>query len=117
MSDRKSCYTLFPNDHDQDNMIKAGQSLTLPRPTWAMTAQGPAGVDKLLVLVTDSPRNLSRLGREKAGPFVQTLADPVGRANLQWLLGTSANQVASECNANNKSPDRAGAARWWWWWK
>jgi len=39
------------------------------------------------------------------------VTDPAGGANLQWLLGTSANQVASECSANNESPDRACAAR------
>jgi hypothetical protein len=96
-SDNKSFYMLFPNDLDQDNAIKAGATLKLPRKTWKITAQGPAGTDRMLVVVSESPRDMSLLGNEKAGPFLTTLTDAGGRANLQWLLSNSANAASKEC--------------------
>jgi hypothetical protein len=96
-SDKESYYLLFPNDLDRDNRVEAGQTLRLPRPNWAITAQGPAGTDRLLAVVTESPRDLSLLGKDKTGPFLHTLTDGAGRANLQWLMGSSANTAAPEC--------------------
>ena len=51
-----------------------------------MVAGGPAGLETLLVMVTDAPRDLSSLAQEKAGPFMKTLLDGDGRARLQWIL-------------------------------
>ncbi|MRV74071.1 DUF4384 domain-containing protein [Duganella sp. FT92W] len=96
-SDKKSYYMLFPNDRDGDNYIKAGESLKLPRPNWRITAQGPAGTDRMLVVVSATPRDLGQLGNNKAGPFVYNLTDAGGRARLQWLLGTSAGLSKPEC--------------------
>jgi hypothetical protein len=103
-SDGQSFYLLFPNDLDQGNQIKAGQRLDLPRKSWAITAQGPAGTDKMLVLVTDSLRPLAQLGNNRTGPFLMTLSDAEGRANLQWLLSTSLQQANGQCNGN--TPDK-----------
>lgn len=96
-SDNKSYYMLFPNDRDGDNYIKAGESVKLPRPNWRITAQGPAGTDRMLVVVSATPRDLSQLGGNKAGPFVYNLTDTGGRARLQWLLGTSASLSSPQC--------------------
>lgn len=96
-SDKKSYYMLFPNDRDGDNYIKAGESLKLPRPNWRITAQGPAGTDRMLVVVSATPRDLGQLGNNKAGPFVYNLTDAGGRARLQWLLGTSVGLSKPEC--------------------
>jgi hypothetical protein len=96
-SDNKSYYMLFPNDRDGDNHIKAGESVKLPRPNWRITAQGPAGTDRMLVVVSATPRDLSQLGGNKAGPFVYDLTDAGGRARLQWLLGTSASLSSPQC--------------------
>ena len=84
-SDRKSFYLLFPNGLDQDNRIKAKQTLNLPRPDWQLIAQGPAGVDQLLVLVSDTPRDLKALTAslpDSAAPFTFSLNDLPGRAAL-----------------------------------
>jgi hypothetical protein len=84
-SDRKSFYLLFPNGLDQDNFIKAKQTLNLPRPDWQLIAQGPAGVDQLLVLVSDTPRDLKALTAslpDSAAPFTFSLNDLPGRAAL-----------------------------------
>ncbi|MBB3212917.1 hypothetical protein FHW67_002205 [Herbaspirillum sp. Sphag1AN] len=99
-SDGESFYLLFPNDLDQGNQIKAGQRFDLPHKSWSITAQGPAGTDKMLVLVTDSPRPLAKLGDSRTGPFLMTLSDGEGRANLQWLLSTSLQQANGQCNGN-----------------
>jgi hypothetical protein len=85
-SDGKSLYLLYPNDLATDNRVRAGQRVALPGKGWEVVAGGPAGTETLLVMVTDAPRDLSRLGREKAGPFMKTLLDEQGRARLQWIL-------------------------------
>jgi hypothetical protein len=96
-SDNKSLYLLFPNDLDQDNVIKAGAALKLPRRKWEILAQGPSGTDKMLAVVVESPRDLKTLGNKKAGPFLATLTDADGQANLQWLLGTSTGPASNAC--------------------
>ena len=109
-SDGQSLYLLFPNRLDTANTIEAGQTLTLPRANWRITAGGPPGTDKLLVLVADAPRDLSRLRAGSAGPFVQPLTDALGRSQLQWLLATSAPpHAAGECAAQACS-DAFGSA-------
>ena len=102
-SDNQSFYLLFPNDKDHDNVIQAGQTLHLPRPDWKITAQGPAGTDRMLAVVTESPRNLSLLGTGKSGPFLQALTDSGGRANLSWILSTAMHQAAAECQSGGKA--------------
>jgi len=88
-SDNRSFYLLFPNDRDHANTIQAGETLRLPRTGWRITAQGPAGVDRVLAVVAESPRNLALLGNERAGPFLQSLTDANGRARLSWIMGTA----------------------------
>ena len=98
-SDNKSVYLLFPNDLDQNNKIEAGQTLQLPRANWRVKAAGPAGIDNLLVMVTDGPRDLKLLEAVKAGPFVSSLNDAKGRAKMGALMTTS-NMVANEVCLN-----------------
>jgi hypothetical protein len=54
----------------------------------------------LLVLVTDGPRDLSSLASNaanKAGPFVQSLNNTQGRAQLGSLMSTSRIVTQQEC--------------------
>ena len=88
-SDGETLYLLFPNALDGANRIEAGETLTLPRSRWSVTAGGPPGADRLLVMVSDGPRDLAALKGSAAGPFVKALTDAQGRAQLQWLMGTS----------------------------
>lgn len=103
-SDNKSVYLLFPNDLDQNNKIEAGQKLLLPRPNWRVKADGPAGIDNLLVLVTDAPRDLAPLAANKAGPFVASLNDAQGRATLGALMATSKMLSGKSCAAAEAQP-------------
>ena len=93
-SDGQTLTLLFPNALDTANTIGAGETLTLPRPNWTVTAGGPPGIDTLLVLVAEGPRDLGALRGGRAGPFVQPLTDAQGRARLPWLLGTNLRQGA-----------------------
>jgi len=102
-SDNKSVYLLFPNDLDQNNKIGAGQPLLLPRPTWRVKAGGPAGTDNLLVLVADSPRDLTPLAANKAGPFVTSLNDAQGRAKLGALMANSQMGSSLACRTPGSS--------------
>jgi hypothetical protein len=86
-SDGQSLYLIYPNDLATDNRVRAGQRLALPSKGWDIVASGPPGAETLLVMVSDTPRDLAALGTEKAGPFMKTLLDEGGRAQLQWVLG------------------------------
>jgi len=108
-SDERSLTLLFPNALDAHNRIAAGESLLLPRVGWRITASGPKGRDRLLVLVADGPRDLSALGAAQVGPFAQPLTDAPGRTRLQWLLGTSATGGAVGCQGGGCS-DAFGSA-------
>ena len=96
-SDGKSLYLLYPNTLDTHNKVKANQKIDLPTSRWRITAGGPAGVDTMLVMVTDSPRDLSRLQGDKVGPFLKTLMSTDGKSQLQWLLSTSENSDDKSC--------------------
>jgi hypothetical protein len=96
-SDNKALYLLFPNDLDQNNKIEAGQKIQLPRPNWRIKAGGPAGMDNLLVMVADAPRDLTTLAANKAGPFVSSFNDAQGRAKLGALMTTSQLVVNQSC--------------------
>lgn len=60
---------LFPNEADTNNAIKAGQTLSLPRSKWLLNVDGPAGVDQIVVIVSDSPRDFSSAGLHKGDLF------------------------------------------------
>jgi hypothetical protein len=97
-SDAKGFNILFPNGLDSHNSIKAGQAMRLPR-DWGITAAGPAGVDQILVIVSDSPRKLDSLVLQAPTanePFTYALNDLVGRSALVDFLTTSSIPGASE---------------------
>jgi hypothetical protein len=73
-SDKNSLYLIYPNHHDRDNRIEANKMIELPRPNWAIKAGGPAGRNRLLVMVADSERDTSRLPSKPAGAFAKLAA-------------------------------------------
>ena len=101
-SDQKSLYLLFPNELDTNNAISANQRITLPRRQWRIVAGGPRGKDTVLVLVTDSPRDLSGLTGQAAGPFTKPLLTPDGRSKLQTLITESGNADQKVCQVGGK---------------
>jgi hypothetical protein len=116
-SDNKSVVLLFPNDLDKNNRIEAGQKLQLPRPDWRVKAGGPAGLDHLLVVVADAPRDLSELKAAKDGPFMVSLNDAQGRAQLGALMTNAQSAQIAACKSrvsrfnNPACSDAYGAAQ------
>ena len=102
-SDQESLYLLFPNQIDANNQIKANVPVELPRRSWRIVAGGPKGTDTVLVIVTDSPRDLSQLDGEDAGPFVMPLQTREGRSQLQALIGSSGNADQQVCQTGGKT--------------
>ena len=74
-SDGRQLTQLLPNAVDADNRLQAGKPVTLPRSTWRLRAAGPAGEDRLLVMVSPEPRDFSHLLTGRVGPF-RTLDAP-----------------------------------------
>ena len=91
-SDASSFYVLFPNGLDQNNLVKAGQTIRIPKNDWEVKANGPSGTDNLLVMVADSPRKLNSLTMAEptaSVPFIYALNDIGGRSALiDFLTGS-----------------------------
>lgn len=96
----ESFYLLFPNQLDTANQISADTDLRLPRADWSVTALGPAGTDRLLVMVTESPRDFSTVALpaeyvSSAGPFekIQSTLQAASRISQIALLPAAAGKA------------------------
>ena len=102
-SDKESFYILYPNQLDSDNYIQAGQTIKIPKNSWKVKANGPKGIDYILVMVADSPRDFknSKLFNQTNGsPFVYTLTDNKGKSNLiNLILGKSGASTSEKFGA------------------
>lgn len=99
-SDGKSFDLLFPNQLDKSNYIQAGDTLRFPRPNWDIIAQGPAGQDHLLAIVSDAPRDFAKLGLQPAGPFSIVEANQASAKDIHLVTATSSRANSSECSSN-----------------
>lgn len=84
-SDGKSFYLLYPNKLDQDNKIKANVNYKFPRPGWSIKAAGPEGTNRVLFVVSQSPRDPKIFALDDAsggGPFAFSLAEMTARKRL-----------------------------------
>lgn len=84
-SDGKSFYLLYPNKLDQDNKIKANVTYKFPRPGWSIKAAGPEGTNRVLFVVSQSPRDPKIFALDEAsggGPFAFSLAEMTARKRL-----------------------------------
>jgi serine/threonine protein kinase len=64
-------YLLFPNALDKRNRIEPGAALSLPKTSWAMNSDGPAGTDEFVVLVSEYERDFKTTGIQYEGVFGQ----------------------------------------------
>ena len=96
-SDDRSVYLLFPNRIDQANRIEPDTSMRLPRSDWRIASSGPAGRNRLLAVVTDSPRDHAAAGMVEEGAFLRTSTDGAGRGQMHWLLGRSRDPASVVC--------------------
>lgn len=84
-SDGKSFYLLYPNKIDQKNKIKADVLYNYPRNGWSVRAGGPEGKDRLLFVVSQSPRDPKVFVPDEAsggGSFTYSLAELTHRKRL-----------------------------------
>jgi uncharacterized protein YraI len=94
-SDGSSLYMLFPNTLDTNNRIQANTPLRLPRPDWQVQAGGPAGVNHMLVIVSDQPRDLAIVQSTistNTGPFTRLPNSRAIRQALQTWIDAPAEQ-------------------------
>ncbi|MFT5532216.1 MAG: serine/threonine protein kinase [Burkholderiaceae bacterium] len=104
---------LFPNADDTDNRISANQPLLLPRKKWHMTASGPVGTDRFVVIVSDLPRQFNDAGLRKGSLFADF---PIGLITQSAAVASGVMPVfagKADCARAPALPctDRYGAAR------
>jgi Caspase domain/Domain of unknown function (DUF4384) len=97
-SDGQTFDLLFPNQIDRNNQIEPGASMRLPRPSWALTVEGPPGRDTLLAIVTDSPRDFAAAGMSPAGPF--SIVPAVATKDIQLVTSGPASANEDQCAAS-----------------
>lgn len=96
-SDGEAFDMLFPNKLDAENRIEPGQKMRYPRGEWEIVVQGPPGKDRVLVMVTDAPRDFSKIGMKPAGPFSVVEASRASAGEVQRISGASALAEQAEC--------------------
>jgi hypothetical protein len=111
-----SFYLLFPNNLDSANAIKANQELQLPRRDWSVTALGPKGMDHLMVMVADTPRDFSALALpaeyvSKSGPFEKFQPSEQAVARIGQIATLSAALAKKECMSDAANRDLGVARR------
>ncbi|WP_239003231.1 caspase family protein [Dechloromonas sp. TW-R-39-2] len=62
-------FQLFPNELDQKNRLEANVALRIPRPEWRVAANGPAGSNRFLAIVSGSADRFASIGVPIAGRF------------------------------------------------
>ncbi len=98
-ADGKSAVMLFPNLLDTQNLLKAGQSLELPRASWPLMAGGPEGDNQMLVVFSRSERDIGQLVGEISEPFLDLAVSPLGMQALTLAVSRSARSAQAACNA------------------
>ena len=108
-SDGEAFDLLFPNSLDNDNRIHPGETLRLPRQRWELEAQGPAGRNTVLAIVSDTPRDFSRAGLKPSGPFSSAGAHQAKDIQLVTAQGSNASEACEPGTTPN--PQRTLAIR------
>jgi len=111
-----SFYMLFPNQLDLKNQIATDGVLHLPGPDWSVTALGPKGIDHLLVMVTQSQRDFSKLSLpaeyvSQAGPFEKIEPTASSAPIITQLATLSAAAKGNECSNASGARDLGVAKR------
>ena len=102
---------LFPNALDADNGIAGDGELSLPRPGWAMTAGGPAGIDHFLAIISENRRDFASAGLTKVDPFAEfprKTAEKIAREAPAGAASPFAGKVV--CPAGRSCSPSYGAA-------
>lgn len=99
-SNKQHLTLLFPNALDNGNKVRANKEISLPRKNWEMTAEGPAGSDHFIVIVSKHPRDFSQAGLKKTGQFSEFALDLVkSNSDTNTLAGSPVCAAAGDCSA------------------
>ena len=109
-TDASHFYLLFPNSLDSNNRVRADTELRLPRSGWSMVAGGPAGTNRLLALVSPTPRDFTPAGLRKLEPFGEFDQKAAARAFASGGVQAIAGRRA-DCADPTATCGRYGAAR------
>ena len=71
LSSDEKLFLLFPNLLDKFNKVTANTVVSLPRASWPMNADGPAGANHFVVVVSEHERDFSSAGIQTEGVFPQ----------------------------------------------
>jgi serine/threonine protein kinase len=96
-TDRNNFYMLFPNVVDKGNYVKAGQTITLPRPKWKMVGNGPTGVDQFVAIVSDVPRDFTGAGLVSGELFSEFPITRAGQMQRSYTGATPLFAGTPEC--------------------
>jgi serine/threonine protein kinase len=103
---------LWPNTQSRNSHIKAGQTLTLPQPNWALDTVDPSGLEQFLVVVSEQPRDYSELSKEREAFFLKL---PTGGQATElmahWKRGTPMLLGSPVAECKGEGCDVYGAAR------
>lgn len=102
-TDEKSFYLLYPNKMDSNNWVEAGRTYSLPGPGWKIKAGGPPGTNRLLFVVSKSPRDPTLFVSDSSsggGIFTYAVANEASRVRLiDFFLGRGAKDSNRELGA------------------
>jgi len=99
---------VFPNTAAKSNRLKADSTTSLPPKNALTIAGGPPGIDHLLVIVSNHPRQFKALGLKNADGFEQTTLD-AARAAAE-AAGPAASVFAGTPVCTQPCSDEYGAA-------
>jgi hypothetical protein len=103
---------LWPNTQSRNSHIKAGQTLTLPQPNWALDTVDPSGPEQFLVVVSEQPRDYSELSKEREAFFLKLpTAERATELMSQWKRGTPMLLGGPAADCKGEGCDVYGAAR------
>jgi hypothetical protein len=110
-TDRAHLNLLFPNALDGNNKISGGKEMTLPRSGWTMTAEGPAGVNHFVAMVSDRPIAFTDSGMTKSGPFGEFSLAIISQQVRSNSGGGAALAGKPQCPSPGTCSNAYGAAR------
>ena len=99
---------VFPNTAAKSNRLKADSTTSLPPKNALTIAGGPPGIDHLLVIVSNHPRQFKALGLKNSDGFEQTTLDAARQA--AEAAGPAASVFAGTPVCTQPCSDEYGAA-------
>ena len=97
-------HLVFPNLADQKNRIAADKPVSQPSATWSKPAEGPAGVERYVAIVSDEPRDFRLLDARPRGAFRTFPGESLARLQRDYagtaplLVGKAVCAVGGNCS-------------------